>query len=78
MKNDLIPLIDGMKLDLGIAILDAQKTWKFWDKKAKSNIVLNLKDAQIEVITPHKITEVVWDVLKLMYEHSRTKQQLMS
>jgi hypothetical protein len=29
MKNDLIPLIDGMKLDLGIAILDAQKTWKF-------------------------------------------------
>jgi len=29
MKSDLIPLIDGMKLDLGIAILDAQKTWKF-------------------------------------------------
>jgi hypothetical protein len=29
MKNDLIPLIDGMKLDLGTTILDAQKTWKF-------------------------------------------------
>jgi hypothetical protein len=29
MKNDLIPLIDSMKLDLGTTILDAQKTWKF-------------------------------------------------
>ncbi len=43
-------------------------------QKAKSNILFNLRDAQIEVITPHKTTKVAWDVLKLMYEHSRTKE----
>jgi hypothetical protein len=39
-----------MELDLGVVDLTTKRAWKIRNKKIKSNIVLNLGDAQIEVI----------------------------
>jgi hypothetical protein len=39
-----------MELDLGIVDLTTQMAWKIKNNEARSNIVLNLWDAQIEVI----------------------------
>jgi hypothetical protein len=39
-----------MELDLGVVDLTTQRAWKIRNKKAKSNIIFNLGDAQIEVI----------------------------
>jgi hypothetical protein len=49
-KKGFVLLIDGMELDLGVVNLTTQRVWKIRNKKIKSNIVLNLGDAQIEVI----------------------------
>jgi uncharacterized ubiquitin-like protein YukD len=57
-----------MELDLGATHLATQKAWKLRNNKARFDIVLNLGDAQIEPIKPHKIAKVLWDALKLMYE----------
>jgi hypothetical protein len=39
-----------MELGLGFVDLTTKRAWKIRNKKVKSNIVLNLGDAQIEVI----------------------------
>jgi hypothetical protein len=71
IRNDLVPLIDGMKLNISTYCktcstkgMEAKKI-----NKAKLNIVLNLEDAQVKAIKPHTTTKAMWDVLKLMYEH---------
>jgi len=69
MRNDLLPLIDGTKLHPCAINLTTQKAWKLINNKARSNIVLNLSDAHIEIIKPHKIIKIMWDAFKFMYEH---------
>jgi hypothetical protein len=39
-----------MEFDLGVVDLTTKRAWKIRNKKVKSNIVLNLGDAQIKVI----------------------------
>jgi hypothetical protein len=39
-----------MELDLGVVNLTTQRAWKIRNNETRSNIVLNLGDAQIEVI----------------------------
>jgi hypothetical protein len=39
-----------MELDLGVVDLATQRAWKIRNNEARSNIVLNLRDPQIEVI----------------------------
>jgi UDP-3-O-acyl-N-acetylglucosamine deacetylase len=72
IRNDLVPLIDGMKLNISTYCkscrtkgMEAKKK----NNKAKSNIVLNLEDAQVKAIKPHTTTKAMWDALKLVYEH---------
>jgi hypothetical protein len=71
LRNDLVPLIDGMKLNISTYCkschtkgMEAKK-----NNKAKSNIVLNLEDAQVKAIKLHTTTKAMWDALTLMYEH---------
>jgi hypothetical protein len=66
IRNDLVPLIDGMKLNISTYCkscstkgMEAKK-----NNKAKPNIVLNLEDAQVKAIKPHITTKAMWDVLR--------------
>jgi hypothetical protein len=58
-----------MELNMDVTNLTTQKAWKLRNNKVKFDIVLNLRDAQIEPTKPHKIAKVVWATFKLMYEH---------
>jgi hypothetical protein len=68
IKNDLISLIDGMKPNSSVVNPTTKYTWKIFLKKKARLSFLNLGNAQIEALKPHKIAKEMWDTRRSMYD----------
>ncbi len=67
--NDLLSIIDGIKLNSSATNTTLQKAWKIWNNKVQLEIMLNLGDIQVEAMRPHKTVKIVWDAIKIKYEN---------